>query len=113
MLEQYSPSMIKKWANQFLNDLKNSSFPMPDNWLFRSIDHAHVDTSIGFILIKWKKPQVNDRLKASFSYVDEDGISPFISMVFDSKNCLQEMEIWRGDNKNLVNLPMARDVISI
>lgn len=109
MLEQYSESMIKDWLNKFLLDLKVSPLPMPPAWTFKPSADASIVIGGGLLLVKWREPQSDDRLKATFSY-DDKGVSPFVSLVFDRDNVLQELEVWRGDGAALAHVPAVSDL---
>jgi hypothetical protein len=109
MLERYSQSTIKEWAGRLLADLKDGDLPMPDGWQYSPLEDVAISISPGMLVIQWRTPEKEDRLKATFSY-DDDGGSPLVSLIFDTHNVLQELEVWRGDGQSLAYAPTAADL---
>jgi hypothetical protein len=79
-------------------------FIMPDAKRFQT------DTiQAGMILLTNGPREEGDKLKHTYAYKDSDGVTVLISVVVSEDNIVKEIELWRGDGKNILKIADPSD----
>jgi hypothetical protein len=58
----------------------------------------------GMIILTAGCRERGDKLKYKYAYKDADGVTVLLSIVLSTSSVIKEIELWRGDGKNILRI---------